>query len=484
MQSKPLVMIIDENIENIGTIADILEKNGFEIAVAMTAKQSMNIILNIEPDLILLDLTIPGITGVELCCILKGKKGIGGEKYPCFGKAIDIPIIFETAKTKIDDIIKGFDAGAIDYITKPFNTTELLARVKTHVALRITRKNLKATNAGLKDTKVKIRNEALDISKVIAVSKKMQAVVKKAKILHKAKDIPVLIEGETGTGKEIIARILHSGDGRVSFPFVDVNAAVLPKELFESELFGYEPGAFTGADKKGKTGYFGMTRGGSIFLDEIGELPLCLQPKLLRVLQEGTYYKLGSTKKLTLDARVISATNRSLEKLIEKNSFRADLFHRLGVGYIHIPPLRERKDDIKPLAESILGKLALKNSLAPKALSPNALKCIKEYDWPGNVRELENILILADFMASDRVIAKEHLEFRTNIYSIDKSKSDSSSLLDILNLPETPFDLNDLNNKIIENVLEKFVNNSSKAANFLGISRQTVYRFQKKYNKI
>jgi len=480
MQQKPLVMIIDDNIENIGIIADVLEKNGFEIAVATSGEQSISIILNIEPDLILLDVTMPGISGVELCGILKGKSGIKGEKYPCFGKATDIPIIFQTAKTEIDDIIKGFDSGAIDYITKPFNTTELLARVKTHVDLRITRKALKETKGDLRQTRIKVRNEAIGIAQVVAVSQQMQDVVKKARMFQKAKDIPVLIEGETGTGKEIISRIVHYGDGSVTTPFIDVNAAVLPKELFESELFGYEPGAFTGADKKGKIGYFGMTEGGTLFLDEIGELPLKLQPKLLRVFQEGTYYRLGSTKKLTLDARIVSATNRNLEELIAKEGFRADLFHRLGVGYIHIPPLRERRDDIKPLVESILKKLAFKNSLEPKTLSPNALKCMEEYHWPGNVRELENILRLADFMASGKVIAKEHLEFRTNIYNLNKKSSNATIDLESFNLPNTPFCLNDLNNKIIEKALEKFHDNSAKVANFLGVSRQTIYRFQKK----
>jgi two-component system, NtrC family, response regulator AtoC len=484
MQQKPLVMIIDDDIENIGMIADILEQNNYEIAVATSGEQAVNIIPNIEPDLILLDVMMPGISGIKLCRILKGKNKEFEKEYMCFGKAAEIPIIFQTGKTEIDDIVKGFDAGAIDYITKPFNAKELLARVKTHVDLRLTKRNLKVTENQLKESNTKLKKEAVGISDVIAESEQMRKVIKKARMLHDAKDIPVLIEGDTGTGKEVVARIIHFGDGDVDCPFVDVNSAVLPKDLFESELFGYDSGAFTGADKKGKQGYFGMANGGTLFLDEIGELPLNLQPKLLRVLQEGTYYKLGNTKKLTLDARIISATNRSLDELVAKEGFRADLFHRLGVGYIFIPPLRERREDIKPIAESILKKLAFKNSLKPKKISLKALKTLENYSWPGNVRELENILRLADFMAFDNIIDDEHLEFRTNIYSIGKKDSGGSIDLENLNIPDTPFDLNDLNNRVIEKCLEKFNNNSAKVANFLGVSRQTIYRFQKKQEEL
>ena len=482
---KPLIMIVDDDLGNIGLIGDILEKNNYEIAVATSGEQALNIIENIDPDLILMDVTMPGMSGFDLCKIFKGKEGSLNKKHSCFGKAKEIPIIFQTGKTDSDYVLKGFKVGGVDYITKPFNSAELLARINTHVDLRITRKNLQETETHLKRVESKIREDVIGISNVVAVSHQMQTAIKKAKMFHKVNDIPVLIEGETGTGKEIIARILHYGDEKEHKPFVDINSAVFPKDLFESELFGYAPGAFTGADKKGKAGYFEKATGGTLFLDEVGELPLNLQPKLLRVLQEGTYYKIGGTKKHNLDARIVTATNKNLSKCAKDESFRADLFHRLSVGYIYIPPLRERKDDIKPLAESLLAKFAMKNSLEPKKLTSSALEALLQYPWPGNVRELENTLRLADFMADSDVISREHIEFRTGLYNSDNkvvSQQQPMAGLDFDNitLPDDELDLNELNKKIVLRSLIKFENNSSRVANYLGVSRQTIYRFMKK----
>ena len=247
-------------------------------------------------------------------------------------------------------------------------------------------------------------------------------------IYREDSSIPVLIEGETGTGKEVIAKLIHYGDSNVDNPFVDLNCSAISSELFESELFGYVSGSFTGAKKEGSIGKIELADKGTLFLDEIGDMPIHLQPKLLRVLQERSYYKVGGVKKKKCRARIIAATNRKLETLIETGEFRSDLYHRLNLGYIHLPPLKERREDIKLLAEYFLQKASIKRRKLFRSIASDTLTIFSNYPWPGNVRELENVIERAVILNNSSILLPKHIHFlesaisstpAVNVYSTD-----------------------------------------------------------------
>jgi len=351
---KGVILIVDDNTANLKVIAKHLKEHDFEIVVARNGEAGLKRAKFSKPDLILLDIVMPDMNGFEVC-----------EKLKALPETRDIPVIFLSMKTEISDIIRGFELGAADYITKPFQREELLARVNVHVRLRLTEKALRESLESLRRTHKAVR-VAAGIDDIVAVSRGMKNVLKNAMTYHESPDIPVLIEGETGTGKELVARMIHYGRGEVTTPFVALNVSAMVPDLFESELFGYAPGTFTGGSPKGKSGKLAMTEDGTLFLDEIGELPLYLQPKLLRVLQERYYYRVGGARKHPFNGRVLCATNRNLQALAKRKSFRTDLYYRVRVGYLHIPPLRERPEDIGPLAELFLSRVAVRRENTPK----------------------------------------------------------------------------------------------------------------------
>jgi len=317
---------------------------------------------------------------------------------------------------------------------------------------------------------------------LVAESQAMQELVKEAALYHSDPSVPVLIEGETGTGKEVLARLIHFGHNGNDTPFVPLNCAAIPDQLFESELFGHEGGAYTGSTRKGQPGKLEMAGQGSVFLDEVAEMPLSLQPKLLRVFEDRTFYRVGGVKRRDFQARIICAANRELENLVDTGVFRRDLYHRLKVGYLHIPPLRKRPEDIPKLAEHFLLRESERKRKNFRTLHQETLEILLAHSWPGNVRELENVIERAVLSADGAVLTPSHLSLRQNspapqpLATASESGSSSRLALDGLELPEEHLDLEALNERIILKALDKFSGNKSQAARYLGLSRYALHR--------
>ena len=392
MTDRSKILIVDDEPFNVDVLAQELETLGYEIISAGNGQEALQKVETEDPDLILLDIIMPAVDGFEVCRRLKASDNTK-----------DIPVIFMTALSETPDKVKAFAAGGVDYVMKPFQTEELLARVKTHLDLRHTQKELFDQNARLrKEIEAHQRSKATigylreeietdhNFEEIVGRSEVLRELLNKLQLVA-GTDSTVLIEGETGTGKELIARAIHNRSARSQHPLVKVNCAALPRELIESELFGHEKGAFTGATQQRK-GRFELADKGTIFLDEVGELSAEAQAKLLRVLQEQEFERVGGTQSIRTDVRVIAATNRDLASEVDSRAFRSDLFYRLNVFPVTVPPLRERKSDIPLLAQNFVEKSARKLGKHFEGLAAESLAELKRHAWPGNVRELENVI--------------------------------------------------------------------------------------------
>ncbi len=418
---RATILVVDDTPENLALMSSLL-KDFYKVKIANNGDKALKIAASDSPpNLILLDIMMPGIDGYEVCRRLK--------RDP---QTMHIPVIFLTGKSEVDDEQKGLELGAVDYITKPISPPILLARVKNQLALQIMADALRDQN-DLLEFEVAKRTVELSIAKEEAEEKKQTAEnsleqIKKLQeqleaergylqeeikleynhttiigqsdglkyVLYKVQqiansDTTVLILGETGTGKELIARAIHDLSLRKNRTLVKVNCATLPANLIESELFGHEKGSFTGSLSK-HLGRFEVAHGGTFFLDEIGELPLELQGKLLRVLQEGEFERVGSSRTIKVDTRIIAATNRNLEEEVRQGRFREDLWYRLNVFPITSPPLRDRADDIPLLVNFYVTKIAKRMGKSIDIIPVSAMNALQQYHWPGNVRELENVL--------------------------------------------------------------------------------------------
>lgn len=406
-RKKGSILLIDDTTANLEILIDFFTNQGFTVSVAVDGESAIEQLKQDHPDLILLDVMMPGIDGFETCRRLKAN-----------AHTADIPVIFMTALSETVDKLTGFSVGGVDYVTKPIQHEEVLARVNAHLTLRSLQKQLQEANAMLEQRvaertaelssalseveqlKARLQAENIYLQEEIKLAHDFEEIISQShvmrKILHQVEqvaktDATVLILGESGTGKELLARAVHSASARAARPLVKVNCAALPSNLIESELFGHEKGAFTGALAR-KIGRFELADGGTIFLDEIGDLPLELQAKLLRILQEGEFERLGNPTTMKVNVRVIAATNRHLEQAVKAGEFREDLYYRLNVFPINSPPLRERKEDIPVLVSHFLKKFAVKTGKAIETISKQAMQQLQAYHWPGNVRELENVI--------------------------------------------------------------------------------------------
>lgn len=304
-------------------------------------------------------------------------------------------------------------------------------------------------------------------------SNTMKELYKTTLKLHHDRDTPVLIQGETGTGKEVIARMLHFGrDNSYQAPYIPINCAAIPPELFESELFGYEGGAFTGSSKKGRLGKFELAKGGTIFLDEIGEMPLNMQPKLLRVLQEREFYRIGGSKSVKVELRIVAATNRNLEEQVREGSFRQDLFYRINVAQLILPPLRERKEDISPLANHFLREQSHKKKRRFKTFSQTAMERLLAYNWPGNIRELQNVIERLVLLNDDTIVRADHLGSLT--LPATSALHPPIEELNSFQLPDASFDLKAFERRIVKEALNKFDGNKTRTAQYLGLTRSAL----------
>jgi len=320
------------------------------------------------------------------------------------------------------------------------------------------------------------RKENINQSKILKTNAELLLEKKRKEIahfFHKDRNVSVLIEGETGTGKEIIARVVHFGKEGDTRPFISINCSAISAGLFESELFGYDEGAFTGARIGGMVGKLELAQGGTLFLDEIGEMPVELQSKLLRVIQQKEFYRIGGNEIIQLDARIICATNRDLKLEMEAKRFRTDLFYRLTTGRIFIPPLRERKEEIAPLAQMFMVQFAEEKRRKFKFIDNDALHFLEDYDWPGNIRELQNTIERIVLLHDEVAITNDHLNFVTG--KSDATLAEDSQTL-LIDLPEEGINIKDVQRLVMRKILHKFDGNKSRAAEFLGMSRKTFYK--------
>jgi DNA-binding NtrC family response regulator len=443
-ESRPTVLIIDDESAIVDTLRILLKNEGFAAHVAFGGKQGLDQIAAIHPDIIISDIRMPAVGGLDVLAAAKAQDP-------------DVPVILMTAQASLQSAITAVNDGAFHYVQKPFQNDALIAIVKRAAETR----NLKTENKALK-REIRRRDA---VGKPIGASRAWLDVLNIAETVA-ASDSTVLLQGESGTGKGVVARYIHELSDRAAGPFVSINCGALPESLLESELFGHVKGSFTGAVKD-KTGLFSAAEQGTFFLDEIGETTAATQVKLLRVLQHREVIPVGATEALPIDTRLIAATNRNLDQEIARGNFRSDLFYRLNVIALEIPPLRERRDDVPVLAEAFLAEIARKRGEQPKKLSAEAAAQLQEYSWPGNVRELENAVERAVILASNGVIHPAALP--------DKVRERRSEPLVSERAQKNP-SLEAIERAYIMWVLGAEGGNKSRAADVLGIDTSTLHR--------
>lgn len=464
---KATIVVADDEESVRWTLKKALEREGYEVLTAADGQRAVEAAEEAQADLVLMDIKMPTLDGLQALSRLR-------EHRP------ETVVIVMTAFGSLQAAVEAMKRGAYDYITKPFDFEELTLLVRRALEVRMLTQELHRLKAALKGRPT--------FDEIVGESQAMQEVFKLVGQVADS-DATVLIQGESGTGKELIAKAIHKNSPRSSRPFVTVNCAAIPKDLLESELFGHERGAFTGAVTS-RRGKFELADGGTIFLDEIGEMDPALQTKILRVLEERRFERLGGEAPISVDVRILAATHRDLGNLVRRGGFREDLFYRLNVVAIQLPPLRERREDIPLLVTHFLRLYATGE---PKEVSPEALKCLMSHPWPGNVRELENVIKRACLLARTRLILPEHLpetiqgpapppggevsppgglgrEVRAELKRIGADQ-DGQLYEHILALVERP---------LIQAVLERAGGNQLKAAELLGINRNTLRKRMKR----
>lgn len=444
------IVVIDDDNEMRSLVQDHLQAQNYQVHGFHSPVLALEKILNDDliPDLIITDLQMPDISGIDVMRRTKAHRP-------------KTPVIVMTAFGSIESAVDAMKKGAFDYLTKPFKLSELNIVVTRALEMgRLTKENnllraevKKGFSAGLITGKSKPIRDLINLIQRIAPA-----------------NSSVLITGESGTGKEVVARTLHQMSHRADKPFVAINCTAIPETLLESELFGHAKGSFTGADKR-KMGLFEEAQGGTLFLDEIGDMDLSLQAKLLRVLQERKIRPVGETKDIDVDVRVIAATHKDLKKAIREGLFREDLFYRLNVIPVVIPPLRHRREDIPLLAQTFLEKYAAINNSIARGFSPSALLLLVNRSWPGNVRELENLVERLVVLARNPIISEEEIPLPENE---DVDTFFASSAQNLITLEE-------MEKRYIQYVLTKTGGKKDKTAHILGINRRTLYRKEREY---
>ncbi len=479
------ILLVDDERESRHYVARFLIKWGHDIREADHGAHAVEILDREHIDLVLSDIRMPVMNGLELLKTIRSMNILPPPEVVLF-----------TAFSEVQTAIEALRGGACDYILKPVDVRELLAvieRVGEHLALvrenTILTKHFDSAIAcetrELKEQLEKLKKEyyeIIGIGQIVVQSEAMKKLYETAGVLAQDRTVSVLIEGETGTGKELIARYIHmTGDGHER-PLVDINCAAIPPGLFESELFGYESGSFTGAFPKGKKGKMDMAQGGSLFLDEITEMPVEMQAKLLRVIQDRSFFRVGGLKKVDSDVRLICATNADMQKQVEEGFFRKDLFYRLSTAQLRIPPLRERPEDIVPLASLFLDKYAQQKKKSFRDISPACMKELQSHSWPGNVRELQNTIEYAVLMYDGIHLEPGHILLaQPNADSAGSVREKQGAVSDWfdLELPEDTLPLEDVTNHIIIKALTMHGGNKTRTASYLGLSlRALSYRLK------
>ena len=443
---KGNILIVDDDIEMCKTVEKYLQLHGFKVTWVTSAKDAMVLIEKELYDTVLTDLRMPQMDGIDLCAHI-------GESQP------DIPIILMTAFGSLETAIRAIRAGIYDFITKPIEMEILSLTLDRAVSHR----RLKGQIQLLNDMVLKSRPSG----DIVGASVSMEKLFNKLDVIRDS-EISVMLAGESGTGKDLVAKMIHNDSQRKNGPFVPVNCAALPEMILESELFGHTRGAFTDA-KTTRKGMFLLAEGGTLFLDEIGELPLSLQPKLLRALEELKIRPIGSDKEIPVNVRIITATNKNLEKAIKDGDFREDLFYRVNVMELIIPPLRERGTDIVLLAKYFMEHFSQRSGKKVNDISQPVIERLLNYSWKGNVRELKNIMERAVALTRHNQIVLEDLPEAIRSFQSKTYSDENSNFIDLISMDK-------IEQQYIEFVLKKVDGNKKRAADILGFDRRTLYR--------
>lgn len=446
-KSRVSILYAEDDPASGKLVRSIAESEGYRVTVVPTGQEFLRILFTDKPDLILLDLHLPDASGLDLLAKSRARHA-------------DVPVIVATASNAVSDVINALKGGAMDYLTKPIDHQRLVVSLANAVTMLRQQQDLTLLRSELKET--------YRLEHMIGSSPAMNQV---RELIRQAapSDATVLIMGESGTGKELVARALHYSSPRVGKPFVDVNCAALTETLIESELFGHERGAFTSAISR-RRGKFEQANGGSLFLDEIGDMPLSTQAKMLRVLQERNFQRVGGEEKITVNVRVICATNRDLEEAVQNSLFRTDLFYRINIFSIEVPPLRDRAADIPELARHFLATGSRSRKYTAQSISDAALAALCSHRWPGNVRELQNAIERAMMICHADEIQVSHLPPAVlHGTRSDSPQARTTSKATSQNLVEA---VEEFERLMILEALEKCDWNKSQAARHLGVTRR------------
>ena len=448
MTSRSRILVIDDELNIREALVTLLEKQQYRVRGSGTAEEALEELEATTADLILTDLKMPGMGGMEFLRQLK-------QRWP------EIEVLVMTAFGSIETAVEAMRCGAYDYLTKPIDRERLAVVVEK----ALERRALACENKQLKD-RLETRTR---FDQMVGESEPMQRMYSLVEMVADS-DVTVLLTGESGTGKELVARAIHHKSHRANGPFVSLNCGALPENLFESELFGYEKGAFTGATTN-KMGRFELADGGTLLLDEVGELSLKSQVDFLRVLETKEFRRLGGTKIVEVDTRIVAATNRNLEAAVKEGAFREDLYYRLNVVPIHLPPLRERGEDIPLLVDRFMKEFSAQHRREPKEISRPAMRLLRLYAWPGNIRQLRNLIERLVVTVKDAVIKPEHLP-----EEVQASRDDARTMVVSLGSP-----LKEIEREAIRRTLVEVTNHREKAAELLGISLRALQYKIKEY---
>ena len=455
----PTILVVDDEPNYLIVLSELLRDENFEVYTAPGTDEAISIVKEVDLDLVITDMQMPGKDGSVLMHEVKSHNE-------------DLPVIIITAYAEVEKAVAAMQAGAFSYLAKPFSNDELIATISRAVS-----------HYTLIKENIRLREEMRQRSGFDTMIGKNPQMVQIYELIKKVAPTPasVLITGESGTGKELVAKAIHVNSPREPFPFITVNCAALTENLLESELFGHEKGAFTDAATMRK-GRFELANQGTIFLDEIGEIPLSLQSKLLRLLQEKNFERVGGNLTIDVDVRIISATNKDLKEEVQQGRFREDLFYRLNVIHLALPALRDRMDDIPLLVDHFLKKCATNLAKEKLEIAPEALRLLVNLPWEGNVRELENTIERAAILCNDNVIEPDDVQPES--VSIDKS-SEWSREVDILDYIPDSVELNDVlytvEERLLKRALEKTGHVQARAAEQLGITKSLLQYKMKKY---
>jgi two-component system nitrogen regulation response regulator NtrX len=444
------ILLVDDEPQILQALSGLLQDEDFEVLTAPEGETALRLVKEELPDLVMLDIALPGKDGLE---ILKDLK----DQHPA------LPVIMISAHGSVENAVKATRLGAYDFIEKPPHADKILLSVRNALEM-----------ARLSDENRRLRQQAIPDREIIGQSAAIQEVRDKLRLVAPT-TASVLITGENGTGKELVARALHFQSRRSHRAFVEVNCAAIPEDLIESELFGHEKGAFTGATGR-RQGKFDQAHEGTLFLDEIGDMSLKTQAKILRILEEQRFERVGGNRAIQVDVRVVAATNKNLEEEIRRGNFREDLYHRINVIPLHVPPLRERRGDIPLLADYFLEELARENQAPPKTLTSRALEVLAARPWPGNVRELKNFIWRISLLVPGPVIDADDLPLEQSM-----SANYAGSVGALFTLPDFREARAQFEREFLKRKLEEHGGNVSATAEAIGLERSHLYRKLRAY---